>query len=994
MTRPVTGRQRRAIFDCRFAFSAAALIMVLALPAVSRAQLAKVEVGTLRLVYFEGSESYLAPHVARAFLTSMAFQKTLLGFEPKELVTVLLADFSDSGNAGAGAVPRDSLTVQIAPLSFAFETLAANERMTTIMNHELVHVATMDQAAGPDRFFRGLFHGKVTPIAEEPETILYFYLTTPRVAAPRWYHEGSAVFIDTWMAGGLGRAQSGYDEMVFRSMVRDGARIYDPLGLASEGTKIDFQLQINSYLYGARFMTWLARRYSPEKLIDWFTRRPGSRASYSSQFAHVYGRSIESAWTEWIAAEQEFQKKNLEAIRKFPLTPFRDVSPRALGSVSRAYYDPSSRKVYAAFNYPGVVAHVGAISLDTGAVERIVDIKGPSIYTVTSIAFDPASHTIFYTTDNNNYRDLVSVDPVTRRTRLLLKDARIGDIAFNRADKSLWGIRHLNGICTLVRIPAPYTEWNRVVSLPYGLVPYDLDVSPDGRRVAASFGEISGRQSVRLFDVDTLLSGDTTPLQEFDFGGSTVPSNFTFSPDGKYLYGSSYFTGVSNIFRYNIATRENDALTNAETGFFRPIPLEGDDLLVFRYSGQGFVPARITARKLDDLGAITFLGQKVIEEHPELQKWMVGSPTLIPYDTMSKKVGTYRLAGGLQFESVYPILQGYKSTQAVGLRVNLSDPLQLNRLSLVGSYSPAGHLKAEERVHLKAEYQRYDWKLRAQVNNADFYDVFGPTKKGRKGYLVGAGYKKSLLWDDPISLGLELDGSYSGNLDALPAYQNIPIKVTTLGSVQAKLAYSNVRSSLGKVDEEKGEKASLVAAADYVDRTLVPGFYATFDKGVALPAGHWSLWLRNAAGFSPASAENAFANFYFGGFGNNWVDHGDEKRYRDFSSFPGTKLNAVPGHNFAKSTLELNLPPLRFSRLGTPDFYVSWMRPAVFVTGLAVNLDKSAARRTVYDVGGQLGFQFTILGTLDMMFSAGAAVAYEDGRRLGSEAMISLKVLR
>ena len=67
--------------------------------------------------------------------------------------------------------------------------------------------------------FRRLFGGKVTPVAEQPESILYFFLTTPRVAAPRWYHEGIAVFVDTWMAGGLGRAQSGYDEMVFRSMV-------------------------------------------------------------------------------------------------------------------------------------------------------------------------------------------------------------------------------------------------------------------------------------------------------------------------------------------------------------------------------------------------------------------------------------------------------------------------------------------------------------------------------------------------------------------------------------------------------------------------------------------------------------------------------------------------------------------------------------------------------------------------------------------------------
>ena len=117
------------------------------------------------------------------------------------------------------------MAMQIAPLNFAFETIAANERMTMLMNHELVHVMTMDQAAGRDRMFRRLFGGKVAP--RRPSTRSRSSTgtsTAPRVAAPRWYHEGIAVFVDTWMAGGLGRAQGGYDEMVFRAMVRDDCR--------------------------------------------------------------------------------------------------------------------------------------------------------------------------------------------------------------------------------------------------------------------------------------------------------------------------------------------------------------------------------------------------------------------------------------------------------------------------------------------------------------------------------------------------------------------------------------------------------------------------------------------------------------------------------------------------------------------------------------------------------------------------------------------------
>src|SRR5215204_1468707 len=647
--------------------SASVLVMVCAAILLCRpaeAQLATQEGSRVRMVYFEGTESYLVPYALRTFFNSLESQRKLLGYEPETDITVLLADFEDYGNAGVSVVPRSTMMVQISPLSFAFETIAANERMNTIMNHELVHVATMDQATRRDRMFRRLFGGKVNPIAEQPESILYMYLTAPRVAAPRWYHEGIAVFIDTWMAGGLGRAQSGYDEMVFRSMVRDNARFYDPLGLVSEGTKIDFQLQINSYLYGTRFMMWLANTYGPEKLVEWVKRQEGSRGYYASHFQQIYRRSLGDAWHAWIDWEKEFQQKNLDAIRLHPTTSYQDVSRRALGSISRSFYDEKAGKLYAAFNYPGVVAHVGSIDVKTGDLERIVDIKGPVIYTVTSLAYDPDAGQLYYTTDNGAHRDLVRVDPRTHKTEQLMKDARIGDLAFNRADRTLWGIRHLNGIVSLVRIEPPYKQWTRVHSFPYGTVVYDVDVSPDGSRLSASFGEIDGKQNVRVFSTEKLLAGTVTPDATFDFGPS-VPSGFVFTRDGKSLVGSSYYTGVSNIFKYDIATRDVSALSNAETGFFRPVPRpEDSDLFVFRYSGEGFVPTRIEARPLEDVSAITFFGERLVEAHPVLKAWMAGSPNDVDIPAKGLTTGRYRLAGGLGLESIYPVLQGYKSSGA------------------------------------------------------------------------------------------------------------------------------------------------------------------------------------------------------------------------------------------------------------------------------------------------------------------------------------------
>ena len=114
--------------------------------------------------------------------------------------------------------------------------------MAVVTNVEADHLDVYGDLAGVEEGFR-VFLGKVVPVSEHPETIFYSYLTNPRFASPSWYLEGAAVFMETWMAGGLGRAQGAYDEMVFRSMVLDDAHFYDPLGLVAEGTEIEVEIR-------------------------------------------------------------------------------------------------------------------------------------------------------------------------------------------------------------------------------------------------------------------------------------------------------------------------------------------------------------------------------------------------------------------------------------------------------------------------------------------------------------------------------------------------------------------------------------------------------------------------------------------------------------------------------------------------------------------------------------------------------------------------------
>jgi hypothetical protein len=92
--------------------------------------------------------------------------------------------------------------------------------------------------------------------------------------------------------------------------------------------------------------------------------------------------------------------------------------------------------------------------------------------------------------------------------------------------------------------------------------------------------------------------------------------------------------------------------------------------------------------------------------------------------------------------------------------------------------------------------------------------------------------------------------------------------------------------------------------------------------------------------------------------------------------------------------LEWNLPPVRFRGAGTPSFFLSWLRPAVFTTVLVTNADSSALRRTLANVGGQLDLKLGVLSRLELTLSAGYAAAFESGQPTQHEGMLSLKVLR
>ena len=978
------------------------LMALVALPLHAATGLSFLETKDLRVVYYSPGGTFLVPPTVQNLAASLESNRKIFGYSPKDKINVLLQDFSDVSSGAVMPVPRNRIFIDTAPQSDPYEYTSAGELLAWLSAHEISSLMSTDKPGPKEERYRRFFQGKVGVDSSHPESVFYRYLTNPRLSSPGWFREGTAVFSETWLMGGLGRAQGGYDEMVFRAMVRDDAHFYDPLGLVANGTEVTFQTGAAAYLYGTRFMNYLALTYGPNRLVAWWSVDKDSHSDYAADFQRVFGLPLKRAWQDWVDWEKNFQQKNLEKVRENPLTPFKDLTAEPLGTISRGFLSEDGATLYAATQRPGQLASLVGIQLQNGKVAPLHEVVGPSSIKVTSLAYDPANATLFYTTDNNHFRNLEAFELRTGTTKTLLKQARIGDIAFNSADRSLWGIRFNNGLAMLVRIPYPYSAYEVAHLFEYGERPFDLDVSPDGSMLAYSLIRPGKTLATPLTQVNILRTARVAedavePYRTFTLEGS-VPEGFVFGKDGRSLYGSSYYTGVSNIYRYDIEQGATEAMSNTDVGFFSPIVVDTNRLIVSRYTAQGFVPTLVDIAPTTDMSAISFLGQQVAEQHPEVRTWMQPSAASLPFEANVTRRGDYEPVKELGLQSIIPTIERYKQSTALGLAAEFSDPMGFATLSLNAGYSPDKELVSRERVHATADFHYGRWSVGAKWNAANFYDFFGPVKRSREGYSGYVNYERPMVYNPPLTVDFVANAAYYGGLDALPNFQNVQSPSRHLSTLSVGFRSANLRSSPGAVDFETGNSWLVMAHGYGAEGKVTPSLQLEYHAGAPLPMDHSSVWLRTAAIISSGKLDSPLSNTYLGGFRNNYVDsriYSGAQRYRGsmLSSMPGFEIDSLSGRTLGKVMLEWCLPPLRFENSGRPGLYAYWMRPEFFVSAVQTNPDNRSRRETAKNIGFQLDFSIMTMHRLPVVLSVGAARGFGAGGKGKNEFMLSLLVL-
>ena len=260
---------------------------------------------------------------------------------------------------------------------------------------------------------------------------------------------------------------------------------------------------------------------------------------------------------------------------------------------------------------------------------------------------------------------------------------------------------------------------------------------------------------------------------------------------------------------------------------------------MFRFPGDGFVPARIVATPIEEPGSITFLGERTIAKHPVLQSWQVGSPADVPYDTHGEDHRPLQAGGGLEARIDLPDRAGIQGHRGDRHARELLGSAGFNHATSPCRTHLPDDLPAQERLHAQRRISALRLDARTAPGTTPTSTISSARHEDEPQGLLGqrrrtedADLRRAEAPD-----ASKIEGRLAGNLDQLPEYQNVPVTVDQLVSFSADLTYSHTRSSLGAVDDEKGQKCRRCrSAATTSTASFFTRMHGTYDDRHAAAA--------------------------------------------------------------------------------------------------------------------------------------------------------------
>lgn len=944
-----------------------------------------------RLIY-KLSHAHLANYILSCAENSFKRLSAIFNYTPKEKIIINTYDVSDYGFGATTNVPQDYIRLEIEALEPGYEAVSYNERIQWLLSHELVHIVVNDQESDVETFIRNIF-GKVPPEKIQPFTTIYSVLGNFTRYTPRWYQEGIAVFMETWLSGGYGRTLGNFDEMYFRTLVFQGKKFPTPDDIETIYSHRSIFLENIFYFYGTRFVSYLAVHYGINKVIDWFKTYPNQNfTGFIGKFRDVFGKVFKDEWNNFIKDETQFQTENINLLKTSETTQVKNLSTDNFGWVTQPYYDAKTLSIIFGYHKSANLATLQKFHLLTKRSENFATLPTPSMLQVASTAFDESNNLFFYTTNNNKlFRDVWVIDLFTKDEKVLFPDSRIGNISVSAKTHDFWGVQQQGGISTLVFSEYPYREIIPVFTFDFGEELFHLSVSPSGDRLLAVLHKPNGQQSIVMFNCDELLGEEAVSIRNLTSEGS--PENPSWSRDENSIFWNAYTNGVSNIYRYDFRDSSITALTHCITGLFKPIEVSRDSLFAFEFTTDGFLPIMIANKPAIFLPAIRYYGQKIIDKEPKVYDWVLDDADKIVDQSDFEYEKPYNSFKNLHLHSFVPVVSGFQNEVVFGLFTRISDPLLLNDFYLELGVSPIRKARTYPFWHLKFKYDfRQRLYLEYSYNGAEFFDLFNSRKRGMIGSQIKVGHTHYWLYDQPHTIKQELSLSLFTGIE----YVNdnlVRVSEPDFGVAVYNIISTNLRRTIGSSDYEYGDQYSLTLtlySTNFDKPDMLLNGYIDYDRYALWISDHNVAHLKLAGGYLLDNEKVFQGRFFFGGFGNRAVDNDNIRQFRRIFRFPGIPIYSMMATKFLKFMFENDFPPIRVSGWNIDDQYVNHFDFSIYSQSLYTNASQG---NFWINLGAQLDIKFKHWYNLESTFSAGIAKAWS-GKITDWQWFLSIKLLK
>ncbi|MCB9637299.1 MAG: PD40 domain-containing protein [Myxococcales bacterium] len=492
--------------------------------------------------------------------------KTLVPYArhaPSTKTHVFVLNNTYSANGAASVLPRNVIYLYTAPPHARSQLNDSDDWLRVLIYHEYLHILHLDTMSG------------VWPILN---TILGKSFA-PNFLLPLWWIEGWAVFAESAFTSG-GRNYSSFFEMFFRASLLEQKQLR--LDQVTHITS-DWPRGIAPYLYGSRFLHYIARTYGKDKLMQFSHAYGATLIPFAINFTlhPILKKTYSTLWKEWITHEKAQLHRLLQRLKQSPPTPAIPLTrkgewierPRFLADGKTVlFYRSDGRKDQR-------LVKLDIQTRQQQDLQRLTDRATIGIDRTGKIALlsQPESKKSVYF-----YYDLFRLSPKDGGLQRLTWGERAHDIDLDPS--GTWGVYVKREVAqtSLWRYDLATQKRTLLYRPPRHTVLSSPRIDPRGRYIVMSAWSLGGARDIWLWDRTTQ---QVTTLTN-DRAQDIEPS---FHPNGQEVLFSSDLDGIYNIYSISLPQRTRRRLTHEYTGAFSPeLSPDGKTLLFVRYQHQGF----------------------------------------------------------------------------------------------------------------------------------------------------------------------------------------------------------------------------------------------------------------------------------------------------------------------------------------------------------------------------------------------------------------------